>query len=156
MFFTQKVFFCRATVCRPFCIFERCLDVRRKQVRYQLSHPSPITHLTKKVASKLSEYGLGIQDPEKTEPGSRSQKGTGSRIRNTAVPQCCDDVACTLSLCVRRWWASTLTANVISWPSSLSWNQCSGSMTIWCGSGSGFGIRILLFLSLTFKTPTKN
>ncbi len=38
---------------------------------------------TQKVASKLSEYGLGIRDPEKTEPGSRSQKGTGTRIRNT-------------------------------------------------------------------------
>ncbi len=31
-------------LCRPFCIFERCLDssCRSKQARYQLSHPSPI------------------------------------------------------------------------------------------------------------------
>jgi hypothetical protein len=33
-------------LCRPFCIFERCLDsnpesFRSKQARYQLSHPSP-------------------------------------------------------------------------------------------------------------------
>ncbi len=46
-------------------------------------------------------------------------------------------------------------------------NQCSGSMTFWCGSGSGSAdpclwlvdrirIRILLFSSLTFKKPTKN
>ncbi len=77
-----------------------------------------------------------VRDPGTTEPGSRRQKRTGSRIRNTAVSQFCNDVACTLSLCVRRWWASTLTAKVISWPSSLSWNQRSGSMTFWCGSGS--------------------
>ncbi len=47
------IFFWRARVCwsllcfcRPFCIFERCLDsnpesCRSKQARYQLSHPSP-------------------------------------------------------------------------------------------------------------------
>ncbi len=47
------IFFWRARVCwplhclcRPFCIFERCLDTnlescRSKQARYQLSHPSP-------------------------------------------------------------------------------------------------------------------
>ncbi len=32
------------------------------------------------------------------------------------------------------------------------WNQCSRSMTFWCGSGSG---SILLFSSLTFKMPEK-
>ncbi len=41
-------------------------------------------------------------------------------------------------------------------------NQCCGSMTFWCGSGSGSAdpylwlIRILLFSSLTFKMPKKN
>jgi hypothetical protein len=49
-----KYFFWRARVCfcRPFCIFERCLDsnpdsCRSKQVCYQLIHPSPYfaTHL---------------------------------------------------------------------------------------------------------------
>ncbi len=37
-------FYC---LCRPFCFFERCLDSNleswsRKQVRYRLSHPSPL------------------------------------------------------------------------------------------------------------------
>jgi hypothetical protein len=37
-------------LCRTFCIFERCLDsnpesCRSKQVRYQLSHPSPSLHI---------------------------------------------------------------------------------------------------------------
>ncbi len=36
-------------------------------------------------------------------------------------------------------------------------SQCSGSMTFWCGSGpNAERIRILLFSSLIFKTPTKN
>ncbi len=38
---------------------------------------------TQKIVTKLSKYGFGIRDPVKTYPGSRSQKGTGSRIRNT-------------------------------------------------------------------------
>ncbi len=81
--------------------------------------------------------------------GKKSDPGKTSRIRNTApIPEaknnripdpqfCCFlmlrwCVVCTFSLCVRKWWASTLTAKVISWPSSLSW-KCSGSMKYWCG-----------------------
>jgi hypothetical protein len=39
------------------------------------------------------KYGYGIRDPEKTYPGSRGQKGTGSRIRirNTASDGFCAD-----------------------------------------------------------------
>ncbi len=44
-----------------------------------------------------------------------------------------------------------------------SWAQCSGSMTFWCGSGSGSAFPYLWLMdpdpaisSLTFKTPTKN
>ncbi len=33
-----------------------------------------------KIVTKLSKYGFGIRDS-----GSRGQKGTGSRIRNTAI-----------------------------------------------------------------------
>jgi hypothetical protein len=29
-------------LCRPFCIFERCLDSKPKQAHYHLSHPSPL------------------------------------------------------------------------------------------------------------------
>jgi hypothetical protein len=39
---------------------------------------------TQKIVTKLSKYGFGIRDPEKNlfpDPGSRGQKGTGSRIR---------------------------------------------------------------------------
>ncbi len=41
-----------------------------------------------KIVSKLTEIrvwdpGSEIRDPEKTYPGSRSQKNTGSRIRNS-------------------------------------------------------------------------
>jgi hypothetical protein len=45
---------------------------------------------------------------------------------------------------------------------NYSFYQCCGSMTFWCGSGSGSAdpcwiwIRILLFSSFTFKMPTKN
>jgi hypothetical protein len=44
---------------------------------------------TQKIVTKLSKIwvwdpGSGIRDPEKTYSGSRGQKGTGSRIRNTA------------------------------------------------------------------------
>ncbi len=37
---------------------------------------------TQKIVTKLSKYGFGIRDPEKTYSGSRirGQKGTGSRI----------------------------------------------------------------------------
>ena len=52
---------------------------------------------TQKIVSKLSKIwvwdpgseiwdpGFEIRDLEKTYPGSRGQKGTGSRIRNTAL-----------------------------------------------------------------------
>jgi hypothetical protein len=49
---------------------------------------------TQKIVTKLStqKYGFGIRDPEKPipDPGSRGQKGTGSRIRisNTALTKC--------------------------------------------------------------------
>ncbi len=34
------------------------------------------------------KYGFGIQDPEKTSPGSRGQKGSGSAtLPNTSVPE---------------------------------------------------------------------
>jgi len=45
--------------------------------------------LPKKLSLNSQKYGFGIRDPEKTysDPGSRVQKGTGSRIRirNTAL-----------------------------------------------------------------------
>jgi hypothetical protein len=46
IFWLAKVCWLLLCLCRPFCIFERCLDSnleswRSKQVRYQLSHPSP-------------------------------------------------------------------------------------------------------------------
>jgi hypothetical protein len=34
-----------------------------------------------KIVTKLSKYVFGIRDPGKTYPGSRGQKGTGSRVR---------------------------------------------------------------------------
>jgi hypothetical protein len=37
--------------------------------------------LFKKLSLCSQKYGFGIRDPEKTYPGSRGQKGTGSRIR---------------------------------------------------------------------------
>ncbi len=42
--------------------------------------------LPKKFSQSSQKYEFGIRDPEKTYPGSRGQKGTGSRIqiRNTA------------------------------------------------------------------------
>jgi hypothetical protein len=42
------------------------------------------TFLPKKLSPSSQKYGFGIRDPEKTYSGSRGQKGTGSRIRNTA------------------------------------------------------------------------
>ncbi len=56
-------------------------------------------------------------------------------------------------------------AEVIRPVHCICWSQCSGSMTFWCGSGSGFADPSiwltdpdpdLLFSSLTFKIPTKN
>jgi hypothetical protein len=43
--------------------------------------------LPKKLSLSSQKYGFGIRDPEKTYPGNRGQKGTGSRIRisNTAI-----------------------------------------------------------------------
>ncbi len=38
---------------------------------------------THKLSLSSQKYGFEIRDPEKTYSGSRSQKGTGSRIRNT-------------------------------------------------------------------------
>ncbi len=40
--------------------------------------------LPKELSLSSQKYGLGIWDPVKTYSGSRGQKGTGSRIRNTA------------------------------------------------------------------------
>ncbi len=39
---------------------------------------------TQKLSLNSEKYGFGIRGPEKIpDPGSRGQKGTGSRIRNT-------------------------------------------------------------------------
>jgi hypothetical protein len=48
---------------------------------------------SQKVVTKLSKIwvwdpGSGIRDPEKTYFGSRGQKGTGSRFRNTVFKGC--------------------------------------------------------------------
>jgi hypothetical protein len=40
--------------------------------------------------------GSEIRDPEKSDPESRGQKGTGSRIRNTAFRECWDEIVHTL------------------------------------------------------------
>ncbi len=54
--------------------------------RKKLGQFSNYRFFTQNIVTKLSNYGFGIRDPEKTYSGSRGQKGTGSRIPD---PQHC-------------------------------------------------------------------
>ncbi len=82
-FFFWRARVCRPLLClcRPFMIFEGCLDsnpeyCRSKLARYRLSHPS--LYRDGWLSLEGSWFFIPIQDP-----GSSGQKGTGSRIRNT-------------------------------------------------------------------------
>jgi hypothetical protein len=46
--------------------------------------------LLKKLSLSSQKYGFGIWDPEKTYPGSRGQKSTGSRIRIRNTDEKCE------------------------------------------------------------------
>ncbi len=55
-------------------------EVLKKKIRVHFQRI--IKSFTQKIVTKLTK---GIRDPEKTYSGSRGQKGTGSRIRNTGL-----------------------------------------------------------------------
>jgi hypothetical protein len=71
-------------LCRPFCIFVICLDsnpesCRSKQVRYQLSHPSPILSHPSLISN---EYGSITLSTSKCKVESRS---ASQRCRSTTL-----------------------------------------------------------------------
>ncbi len=50
-FWRARVYWPLLCLCRPFCMFDRCMDsnpenCRSKQARYQLGHPSPLPPLS--------------------------------------------------------------------------------------------------------------
>ncbi len=123
-----------------------------------------------KIATKLSklwvwETGSGSRDPGSgknpfriPDPGSRGQKGTGSRIRirNTDLH--------IFQINLNGYLYTIVAGNESAIGKTLSLMQCSGSVTFWHGSGSaprlpirrsGPRIPILLFSSVTLKMQRK-
>ncbi len=54
-------------MCRPFCMFERCLDSNpesclTKQARYQLSHPSPMISHPSPLRASVDTEDTGLID----------------------------------------------------------------------------------------------